>query len=347
MNLPESKFVKYKNFSVSDGTIINDLLIAYQTWGKLNQKKDNAILICHGYTNHHFACDKNIGWFNNLMGSGKGIDTDKYFVFCSNMLGSSFGTTGPKSINPKTKSPYGSDFPKIKNIDIINVQKILIENLGINQLHTILGYSFGGHLVYLWATEFPDMIKKVVSVAGALDRWDVSKEKIEFLEKSFTDCKGWNNGHFYSSDSSEVIDALINYRIKVLNHYGFADYLLDLNHSLEVVQTIILKAAKGWAGHFDPNSLIILRRANIGSSAKYKAFKIKVPILKVLAKTDKVTSMEEGYSTIKYLKSLNIDCDLIELKTKFGHYGPMSDYNEWSNQLKDFLENKKPHLLSI
>ena len=347
MNLPESKFVKYKKFSVSDGTIINDLLIAYQTWGKLNQKKDNAILICHGYTNHHFACDKNIGWFNNLMGSGKGIDTDKYFVICSNMLGSSFGTTGPKSINPKTKSPYGSDFPKIKNIDIINVQKILIENLGINQLHTILGYSFGGHLVYLWATEFPDMIKKVVSVAGALDRWDVSKEKIEFLEKSFTDCKGWNNGHFYSSDSSEVIDALINYRIKVLNHYGFADYLLDLNHSLEVVQTIILKAAKGWAGHFDPNSLIILRRANIGSSAKYKAFKIKVPILKVLAKTDKVTSMEEGYSTIKYLKSLNIDCDLIELKTKFGHYGPMSDYNEWSNQLKDFLENKKPHLLSI
>jgi homoserine O-acetyltransferase len=347
VNLPESKFVKYKNFSVSDGTIINDLLIAYQTWGKLNQKKDNAILICHGYTNHHFACDKNIGWFNNLMGSGKGIDTDKYFVICSNMLGSSFGTTGPKSINPKTKSPYGSDFPKIKNIDIINVQKILIENMGINQLHTILGYSFGGHLVYLWATEFPDMIKKVVSVAGALDRWDVSKEKIEFLEKSFTDCKGWNNGHFYSSDSSEVIDALINYRIKVLNHYGFADYLLDLNHSLEVVQTIILKAAKGWAGHFDPNSLIILRRANIGSSAKYKAFKIKVPILKVLAKTDKVTSMEEGYSTIKYLKSLNIDCDLIELKTKFGHYGPMSDYNEWSNQLKDFLENKKPHLLSI
>ena len=347
MNLPESKFVKYKNFSVSDGTIINDLLIAYHTWGNLNQKKDNAILICHGYTNHHFACDKNIGWFNNLMGSGKAIDTDKYFVICSNMLGSSFGTTGPKSINPKTKSPYGSDFPKIKNIDIINVQKILIENLGINQLHTILRYSFGGHLVYLWATEFPDMIKKVVSVAGALDRWDVSKEKIELIEKPFSDCKDWNNGHFYSSKSSEVINALIDYRVNVLNHYGFADYLLDSSHSLEVVQTIISNAAKGWAGHFDPNSLIILRRANIGSSAKNKAFKIKVPILKVLAKTDKVTNMEEGYTTIKYLKSLNIDCDLIELKTKFGHYGPMSDYNEWSNQLKDFLENKKPHLLSI
>ena len=340
MNLPESKFVKYKNFSVSDGTIINDLLIAYQTWGNLNQKKDNAILICHGYTNHHFACDKNIGWFNNLMGSGKAIDTDKYFVICSNMLGSSFGTTGPKSINPKTKSPYGSDFPKIKNIDIINVQKILIENLGINQLNTILGYSFGGHLVYLWATEFPDMIKKVVSVAGALDRWDVSKEKIELIEKPFSNCKDWNNGHFYSSKSSEVINALIDYRVNVLNHYGFGNYLLHLNHDSQAVQTIILEAAQGWASHFDPNSLIILRRANIGSSAKDKAFKIKVPILKILAKTDKVTNMEEGYTTIKYLKSLNIDCNLVELNTPFGHYGPMCDGHEWSKSLKKFVDYK-------
>ena len=104
--------------------------------------------------------------------------------------------------------------------------------------------------------------------------------KTELIEKPFSDCQDWNNGHFYSSKSSEVINALIDYRVNVLNLYGFADYLLDSKHSLEVVQTIISNAAKGWAGHFDPNSLIILRRANIGSSAKNKAFKIKVPILK-------------------------------------------------------------------
>ena len=184
------------------------------------------------------------------------------------------------------------------------------------------------------------MIKKVVSVAGALDRWDVSKEKIELIEKPFSDCKDWNNGHFYSSKSSEVINALIDYRVNVLNHYGFGNYLLHLNHDSQAVQTIILEAAQGWASHFDPNSLIILRRANIGSSAKDKAFKIKVPILKILAKTDKVTNMEEGYTTIKYLKSLNIDCNLVELNTPFGHYGPMCDGHEWSKSLKKFVDYK-------
>ena len=105
MNLPESKYFNYKNFVVSDKSIIKNLIIAYQTWGKLNQEKDNAILICHGYTNHHHALDKDIGWFNNLMGAGKALDTDKYFVICSNMLGSSFGSTGPVSYTHLTLPP--------------------------------------------------------------------------------------------------------------------------------------------------------------------------------------------------------------------------------------------------
>ena len=105
MKLPESKYIDHKNFVVSDKNVIKNLTIAYRTWGKLNQEKDNAVLICHGYTNHHHALDKDIGWFNNLMGAGKALDTDKYFVICSNMLGSSFGSTGPKSINEKTNKP--------------------------------------------------------------------------------------------------------------------------------------------------------------------------------------------------------------------------------------------------
>ena len=192
MEMPESKYFEYKNFIVSDKRIIKNLTIAYRTWGKLNQGKDNAVLICHGYTNHHHALDEDIGWFNNLMGPGKALDTNKYFVICSNMLGSSFGTTGPKSIYYKTNKPYGSNFPKIINLDIINAQKHLVESLKIKKLHAALGYSFGGHLVYLWATEFPDSLCKIISIAGSLDRWDVTKEKIELIEKPFGDCKNWN-----------------------------------------------------------------------------------------------------------------------------------------------------------
>ena len=178
MKLPVSKFLSIQNFIVSDGSVIEDLSLAYQTWGNLNYNMDNAILICHGYTNHHYALDKDIGWFNNLMGPYKAIDTNKYFVICSNMLGSSFGTTGPKSIYKKTNKPYGSNFPKITNSDIIKAQKLLVKNFKIKKLYAALDYSFGGHLVYLWATEFPDSLCKIVSIAGFLDRWDVTKEKI-------------------------------------------------------------------------------------------------------------------------------------------------------------------------
>ena len=225
MGMPASKYLEYKNFIVSDKKNIKNLTIAYRTWGKLNQDKDNAVLICHGYTNHHHALDKDIGWFNNLMGPGKALDTNKYFVICSNMLGSSFGTTGPKSIYDKTNKPYGSNFPKIINLDIINAQKHLVESLKIKKLHAALGYSFGGHLVYLWATEFPDSLCKIISIAGSLDRWDVTKEKIELIEKPFSDCKNWNKGNFYELDDTEIKKALINYRINVLNHYGFGEYL--------------------------------------------------------------------------------------------------------------------------
>ena len=137
MILPESKFFKSSDFLVSDGNVLQDLTIAYQTWGELNSNKDNAILICHGYTNHHFPEDQNVGWFNNLMGFGKAVDTNKYFVICANMLGSSFGSTGPKSINPMTNLPFGSDFPLITNIDIINTG---INNSIAQRIHKIKKY---------------------------------------------------------------------------------------------------------------------------------------------------------------------------------------------------------------
>ena len=339
MKLPESKYFNYKNFVVSDKSIIKNLTIAYRTWGKLNQEKDNAVLICHGYTNHHHALDKDIGWFNNLMGAGKALDTNKYFVICSNMLGSSFGTTGPKSIDNKTGEPYGSRFPVISNIDIIKVQKLLIDRFKIRKLHAVLGYSFGGHLVYLWATEFPDLMKGIVSIAGSLDRWDVTKEKIELIEKPFSDCKNWNKGNFYGLDDNEIKSALIDYRINVLKHYGFEDFLKNKINDPEKIKSIIFDQASGWANHFDPNSLIILRRANYNSSALKKLENIKVPILKVLAITDKVTNMDKGYETIEYFKSLKIKYEFLELHTEYGHYGPMCDSCEWSERLKNFIDN--------
>jgi len=145
--------------------------VAYETYGQLNEAGDNAILICHALSgNAHVAGynnpdDRKPGWWDNMVGPGKGIDTNKYFVICSNFLGGCSGTTGPSSINPATGKPYGLDFPIITVADMVKVQKLLLDRLGIKKLLAVIGGSIGGMQVLQWAIFFPDFVKSAIAVA--------------------------------------------------------------------------------------------------------------------------------------------------------------------------------------
>ncbi len=146
--------------------------VAYETYGKLNEAGDNAILICHALSgNAHVAGynrseDKKPGWWDIMVGPGKPIDTNKYFVICSNFLGGCSGTTGPSEINPAAGRPYGIDFPMITIADMVDVQKRLLDKLGIKQLLTVIGGSMGGMQVLQWAIAYPDFVKSVIVVAS-------------------------------------------------------------------------------------------------------------------------------------------------------------------------------------
>jgi homoserine O-acetyltransferase len=145
--------------------------VAYETYGQLNEDCDNAILICHALSgNAHIAGynspnDKKPGWWDSMVGPGKGIDTNKYFIVCSNFLGGCSGTTGPSSINPATGGPYGLDFPIITIADMVKVQKMLLDKLGIKKLLAVIGGSIGGMQVLQWAIEYPDFAKAIIPVA--------------------------------------------------------------------------------------------------------------------------------------------------------------------------------------
>jgi homoserine O-acetyltransferase len=145
--------------------------VAYETYGELNEAGDNAVLICHALSGDaHVAGlnnpdDRKPGWWDVMVGPGKGIDTNKYFVICSNFLGGCSGTTGPSSINPATGKPYGLDFPIITIADMVKVQKILLDKLGIKGLLAVIGGSIGGMQVLQWAIEYPDFIKAAIPVA--------------------------------------------------------------------------------------------------------------------------------------------------------------------------------------
>jgi len=152
-----------KPLTLKCGAEIENFPVAYQTFGKLNEDKSNAILICHALTGDQYVIGKHpvtnkAGWWENYVGEGKHIDTNKYFVICSNVLGSCLGTFGPKDINPETNEPYRLDFPIVTIDDMVNVQKLLIEKLGIKKLAYIIGASMGGMCAQEWLSRFPEYI---------------------------------------------------------------------------------------------------------------------------------------------------------------------------------------------
>ncbi|MBN1359290.1 MAG: homoserine O-acetyltransferase [Sedimentisphaerales bacterium] len=153
------------------GKQLGPIDVAYETYGRLNEAGDNAIHVCHALSGsahaagYHNADDKKPGWWEDMIGPGKGIDTDKYFVLCSNVLGGCSGTTGPSSIDPNTGSPYGLRFPIITIADMVRVQKRLLDCLGIRHLLAVIGGSIGGMQVLQWSIAYPDMMDAAIPVA--------------------------------------------------------------------------------------------------------------------------------------------------------------------------------------
>jgi homoserine O-acetyltransferase len=171
----ETRFIRLvpedKPLELESGKTLGPIDVAYETYGRLDEAGDNAILICHALSgNAHVAGynspnDKKPGWWEGMVGPGKGIDTNQYFVICSNFLGGCAGTTGPSSIDPRTGKPYGLDFPIITIADMVKVQKLLVDALGVRHLLAVIGGSLGGMQTIQWSIAYPDMMDAAIPIA--------------------------------------------------------------------------------------------------------------------------------------------------------------------------------------
>lgn len=194
--------------------------VEYETYGELNEKKDNLILICHALTGDAHAAGWDIdakekgrtwridrpGWWDGMIGPGKPYDTDKYFVVCSNVLGSCYGTTGPSSNDPNTGKPYGLDFPVITVGDWVRVEKRLLEYLGVDTIHTVSGGSLGGAQGMEWALAYPEMVKNV-HIIGASDKLSAQGLAFNAVGRyAIMSDPRFNNGDFY--DGKHPVDGL-------------------------------------------------------------------------------------------------------------------------------------------
>src|SRR5258706_4090070 len=172
LELVEKKSFIAGNLRLRSGAVLTEITIAYETYGRLAPDGRNAILITHGYTNNQHAAgryaksDPQPGWWDGIIGPGKAIDTNRFFVVSSNMLGSSYGSTNPSSPNPATGKPYGPDFPEISVEDIVTAQKALIDALGIKHLAAVAGRSYGGFQVFAWGYLYPELVERLVVVSS-------------------------------------------------------------------------------------------------------------------------------------------------------------------------------------
>ena len=330
---------------LQSGRILKEYNLIYETYGTLNNKKDNAVLVCHALTgDHHLAGrhsskDKYPGWWDNLIGPNKPLDTNKFFVIGINNLGGSDGSSGPKSINKKTKKPWGADFPIATVEDWVNSHEALITSLNISKLAAVVGGSLGGMQVIQWAIRFPEKIKHAIVIAAAPN---LTAQNIAFNEvarQSIITDPGFNKGNYYGKKiqptrglrlarmlghitylSDDVMGSKFGRKLKNKN------YQYNFNTEFEIESYLNYQGDK-FANEFDANTYIRMTKAldyydpaNGGKGNLSKAFKkIKSKFLVISFTSDWRFSPNRSKEIVKALLDNNIDVKYAEITAASGH----------------------------
>jgi homoserine O-acetyltransferase len=247
-------------FELESGQKLPEMTLAFETYGTLAADGRNAILITHGFTSSHHAAgkyaptDATPGFWDGLIGPGKTIDTNRWFVVSSNMLGSSYGSTAPASINPVTGKRYGPDFPAITLGDIVRAQRLLLDGLGVRHLVAVAGPSFGGFQAFQWAVEYPDFMHGIVPVVTAPKFRGAPADE---LVNTFAEDPNWNGGWHY--DRGGIPTTLTALRVDTLKRYGQNEILAARFPDPVARDARIREMAAAWVRQFDPNSMVTRR----------------------------------------------------------------------------------------
>jgi homoserine O-acetyltransferase/O-succinyltransferase len=213
---------------LESGARLGPVTIAYETFGTLSPAKDNAVLVAHAFSgNSHVAGlyrdepdSARPGWWDSMVGPGKGIDTDRFFVICSNILGSCSGTTGPSATNPATGRPYGLEFPMVTIGDMVNAQKALLDHLGIERLVTVIGGSVGGMQALEWCVRYPQRVRSAIPIATTMRHSALAIAFNEVARQAIMADPNWNNGDYYGGISPKT-------GLAVARMIGHVTYLSD------------------------------------------------------------------------------------------------------------------------
>jgi homoserine O-acetyltransferase len=317
------------------GEALPRVVITYRTRGRLASDLGNVILITHGYTGGPEMIDDDRdnpdGW-SELIGPSKAIDTDRYFVICPNVLGSSYGSTNASSIDPATNRPYGSRFPDISVADIVAGQRALLSHLGIERLVAVMGPSFGGAQVLQWGVDYPDAMKGLVPVitAPTMHGLDVAalKAELDAVPEFF-------HGDYYGR--GDMTRYLAAKRIGGMRMFGADAALAAPFPDPERRNAEIARLAQAWARIFDANSLLIVGRAMASFDVRERLSAIRAPLLYVLSRSDRLFPVTLAPGVIKDMREAGIDARFVAIDSDHGHLASSTDAAKWAEPLRAFL----------
>ncbi|MBW1863732.1 MAG: homoserine O-acetyltransferase, partial [Deltaproteobacteria bacterium] len=344
---------------------LGPITIAYETYGKLDQDESNVILILHALSgDSHVAgyyneADPKPGWWDIMVGPGRGIDTDKYFVVCSNILGSCMGTTGPSSVNPKTGKSYGLDFPVVTIGDMVRCQKALLDHLGIRKILSVIGGSIGGQQVLEWCLRYPEIVVSAVPLATTTKHSALAIAFNEVARQAIMADPNWNNGDYYSGakpDLGLAVARMIGHitylsdesmRLKFGRHLqDRSDFSFNFDADFQV-ESYLRYQGKKFVDRFDANSFLYITKAadyfdlekQYDSGSLVKAFsRASAKFLVASFTSDWLYPTYQSKTMVQAMKKNGLDVSFCEIEAEWGHDAFLLPNERLNILVKGFLE---------
>jgi len=345
---------------LESGEKLGPVTLAYETYGKLNADKSNAILILHALTGDAHAAgfhrgDKNPGWWDNMIGPGKGFDTNKYFIICSNVIGGCRGSTGPASINLKTGRPYGLEFPVVTIKDMVSAQVRLIDHLGIGKLLSVAGGSMGGMQVLQWAVSYPHRIRSAIPMATTAVH---SPQQIAFNEvgrQAIMADPNWNEGNYYGRrlpvkgmSVARMVGHITYMSDESMNEkFGrrFKEIKQPFKFSPEFeVEGYLQYRGDNFIKRFDPNSYLYVTKAidyfdlSNGHGLHDLLKGVRVRFLIIAFKSDWLYPAYQSQEIARACKRAGVEAVYLELNSTYGHDAFLVEVDEQTHLVTHFLK---------
>jgi len=373
MLIAESKSMLFEApLPLQSGATIRGYSLSYETYGTLNADKSNAVLVCHALNaSHHVAGvyadqPKNLGWWDNMIGPGKSLDTDQFFVIGVNNLGSCFGSTGPMHMNPDTGRVYGADFPVVTVEDWVNAQARLLDALGIVQLAAVMGGSLGGMQALSWTLQYPERVKHAVVVASAPN---LNAENIAFNEvarRAIVTDPDFHNGHFYAQGvvpkrglriarmighitylSDDVMNEKFGRELREAVTHNATGYKYSTQEVEFQIESYLRYQGDKFSEYFDANTYLLITRAldyfdparAFGGDLSQAFARASCKFLLVSFSTDWRFSPARSREMVKALLDNHCDVSYAEIDAPHGHDAFLLDDARYMKVVRSYFDN--------